>query len=76
LLALLVNVTLSVHKPRGLTAYGRRRQEPQRERLAGDIAGEPTPIWIKVLAVLVIGLIAAFVVLHLAGSGLGALHHR
>src|SRR5262245_43634336 len=30
LLALLVNVTLSVYKPRGLTAYGRRKQDEQR----------------------------------------------
>lgn len=75
-LALLVNVTLSIYKPRGLTPYGRRRQERQRERLAGDVGGEPAPVWIKVLAAVVVGLIVAFVVLHLAGGGLGALHHR
>jgi hypothetical protein len=30
LLALLVTVTLSVYKPRGMTAYGRRRQRVER----------------------------------------------
>jgi hypothetical protein len=75
-LALLVNVTLSLYKPYGLTAYGRRKLgeatwEPER-----DGGAQSAPIWIKVLAVGVIGLIVAFVVLHLAGGGLGALHHR
>jgi hypothetical protein len=32
-LALLVNTTLSVYKPRGMTKYGRRKQH---EQLAGD----------------------------------------
>jgi hypothetical protein len=31
LLALLVNVTLSVYKPRGMTQYGRRKQHEQRK---------------------------------------------
>jgi hypothetical protein len=63
-------VTLSIYKPRGMTAYGRRRQEQQRQ------VDEPAPVWIKALAIGVVGLIVAFIVLHLAGSGLGALHHR
>jgi hypothetical protein len=75
-LALLVNVTLSIYKPGGMTAYGRRRQEDQRPRSAGEVGGDLAPIWIKVLAITVVGLIVAFVVLHLAGSGLGTLHHR
>lgn len=76
LLALLVNVTLSIYKPRGMTASGRRKQEEQRQLPAGEMDGERAPVWIKVLAIGVVGLIVVFVVLHLAGSGLGALHHR
>jgi hypothetical protein len=77
LLALLVNVTLSIYKPLGMTAYGRRRQEVQREPppTRGG-AREGAPVWITVLAMLIAGLIVTFVLLHLAGSGLGALHHR
>jgi hypothetical protein len=75
-LVLLVNVTLSVYKPHGLTAYGRRtlgeaRREPEPERGAAA-----APLWIKALTIALIGLIVVFVVLHLAGTGLGALHHR
>ncbi len=76
LLALLVNVTLSIYKPGGMTAYGRRKQEEERQLPAGEINGEPAPVWLKLLAIGVVGLIVAFVMLHLAGSGLGALHHR
>jgi len=76
LLALLVNVTLSIYKPGGMTPYGRRKQEEERQLPAGEISGEPAPVWIKLLAIGVVGLIVAFVMLHLAGSGLGALHHR
>jgi hypothetical protein len=76
LVALLVNVTLSIYKPRGMTVYGRRREDERRLPPAAEITGEPSPVWIKVLAIVVVGLIVAFVVLHLAGSGLGALHHR
>src|SRR6266511_160773 len=76
LLALLVNVTLSIYKPGGTTAYGRRKKEEERQLPAAEISGEPAPVWIKLLAIGVIGLIVAFVMLHLAGSGLGALHHR
>jgi hypothetical protein len=75
-LALLVNVTLSLYKPYGLTAYGRRKEGERRQLSASDSGAERAPMWIKVLAFGVIGLIVAFVVLHLAGSGLGALHNR
>lgn len=74
-LALLVNVTLSIYKPRGLTAFGRRRQAAQPDAASSGIRREPAPVWIMFLAVAVVVLIVAFVVLHLAGSGLGALHH-
>jgi len=78
LLALLVNVTLSIYKPQGLTLYGRRtlvehRQNGERE-LA--VAGGRTPRWIQGLAILVVTLIVVFLIVHLAGGGLGTLHHR
>lgn len=78
LVALLVNVTLSVYKPQGMTAYGRRKQHEQPEFSATNTvsgAGR-APRWMKLLAFLVVGLLLLFVVLHLAGGGLGALHHR
>ncbi len=80
LLALLVNVTLSVYKPQGMTVYGRRIQ---RERDEGRVADDETspnteraPRWMKGFAILIAGLILLFFMLHLAGGGLGALHHR
>jgi len=78
LLALLVNVTLSVYKPQGMTAYGRRKQNEQHQVLDTKTAGdnERAPVWMKVFAILIVSLMLAFVILHLAGSGLGALHHR
>jgi hypothetical protein len=78
LVALLVNVTLSIYKPRGLTPYGRRKHlEPHRvaERDASP-GRERAPRWIQALAFLVIALILVFILLHLAGGGLGTLHHR
>jgi len=77
LLALLVNVTLSVYKPRGLTPYGRRKQQELRQAADTDTIADtkPAPRWIKAFAILMAGLILLFVVLHLAGRGLGALHH-
>jgi hypothetical protein len=70
LLALLVNVTLSVYKPQGMTAYGRRNA-----RQVSDSDAASTSRWMRVCAILVVTLILAFVILHLAGSGLGTLHH-
>lgn len=78
LLALLVNVMLSVYKPGGMTAYGRRKQQQQRQfsDSHGVAHTRPAPGWIKAFAIFVVGLTLVFVILHLAGSGLGALHHR
>jgi hypothetical protein len=76
LIALMVNVTLSVYKPRGLTAYGRRKLLEKRPNIAdtgGD--GGRAGLWLKVLAAIVVALVLLFVILHLAGRGLGSLHH-
>jgi hypothetical protein len=77
LLALLVNATLSVYKPQGMTAYGRRTQREQRQMSETETVGDArAPVWMKVFATLIVGLMLVFVILHLAGSGMGALHHR
>lgn len=72
LVALLVNAGLSVYKPRGMTPYGRRKQREQHQAASDN--GRPSR-WILVLAIFVVGLAVLFVLLHLAGSGLGSLHH-
>jgi len=54
LLVLLVNVTLSVYKPRGMTRYGRRQQHD-----IGDDKGG-TPRWVKVFGITVIVLVLLF----------------
>lgn len=67
LLALLVATTLSVYKPRGMTPYGRRKQQEQ------DVASDRgssniTPRWVYVLGIIVVVLL--FVVRHLTHGGL------
>jgi hypothetical protein len=78
LVALLVNATLSVYKPEGMTAYGRRTLNVQRQMLDSQPLADirRAPRWIKMFAILIGGVILVFIILHLAGSGLGALHHR
>ena len=78
LVALLVNATLSVYKPQGMTAYGRRTLNEQRQMSDSEPLGDipRAPRWTKLFAILIGGLILVFIILHLAGGGLGALHHR
>jgi hypothetical protein len=78
LLALLVNVTLSVYKPRGMTRYGRRKQREQREGSSypnsnGDAGGDTgtTPRWVQVFGIIALVLVLLFVVRHLTGLGFG-----
>ena len=80
LVALLFNATLSVFKPWGLTAYGKRRQEQRRGAAPVDASSEidsaearPTPRWVLVVGIHAIGLAVLAVVMHLAGDGAG--HH-
>ena len=76
LAVLLVNVTLSVYKPQGLTAYGRRKLREQRPDASDSADGSaPAGLWLKVLAAIVVALMLLFVMLHLAGRGPGSLHH-
>lgn len=73
LLALLVATALSVYKPRGMTQYGRRKQQAQDG--AGVVPGRGSIIrtarWVKVIGVTAAILVLLFVVLHLTGRGLG-----
>jgi hypothetical protein len=66
LLALLVNVTLSVFKPRGLTSYGRRMQQDEHVRSGGRSASA-TPRWVFVFAI--IALVLLFIIRHLTHGG-------
>jgi hypothetical protein len=86
LLVLLVATTLSVYKPKGMTAYGRRKQYEQLSYLPPGYSGSrlaafgvrpstnSTPRWSYVFGIIVVVLILLFVILHLMGGGLGG-HH-
>jgi hypothetical protein len=86
LLVLLLVASLSVYKPWGMTAYGRRKQS-QRGKSQADLPSIPspkptpawsptratstsTPRWVYVVGIHAIGLAVLFFVLHLTGSGL------
>ncbi|HYN09782.1 MAG TPA: hypothetical protein VES67_20535 [Vicinamibacterales bacterium] len=74
LLVLLAATTLSVYKPWGLTRYGTRNQA-ERRQVFQTIPPErlmtvSTP-WGPYVLFGIIGLVLLFVVLHLAGGGLG-----
>jgi hypothetical protein len=62
LFVLLIVTVLGVYKPRGLTAYGRRK-EP------GSESTSVTPTWVKVAGILVMALILLRIILHLHGHG-------
>ncbi len=82
LLVLLAATTLSVYKPWGMTAYGRRKQHEQRKMSQADLLSYPessvgrdqgfttsAPRWVYVVGIHAIGLALLFVVLHLTGVG-------
>ena len=85
LLVLIVNTTLSVYKPRGLTRYGRRVQVEregavQAARLPRPVALRPvphlgtvsrSPRWAYVVGLHAVGLGLLFIIFHLAGGGFG-----
>ncbi|HQU43762.1 MAG TPA: hypothetical protein PK867_13180, partial [Pirellulales bacterium] len=87
LLALLTATTLAIYKPRGMTAYGRRKQRHRREtpraaparQMRADPtngatgAGRRSGVKVVVAAIGVIVLVA--VVLHLVGGGHGNHSH-
>lgn len=80
LILLLVATVLGVYKPLEMTAYGRRKQDEQRQEFwptasprspatPADVTGS-TPWWGYLSAALAIGVILALVMSHLAGRGL------
>jgi len=83
LLVLLVNTTLGLYKPRGLTGYGRRKQQERRiatpeitaeySRNTSDNTARGQGISLRIkIAIAIIGLIIAVLVFfHLSGVGLG-----
>jgi hypothetical protein len=71
LLALLVNVTLSVYKPRGLTPYGLRKLREERDAsqsLPDALLSDGTPRWVKVFGILILIFIVLFAGRHLTGG--------
>jgi hypothetical protein len=83
LLVLLAATTLSVHKPWGMTPYGRRKQHEQHKVSQANLLSYPdisvgsdqghttsTPRWVYVVGIHAIALALLFVVLHLTGVGL------
>jgi hypothetical protein len=82
LLVLLAVTTLSVFKPWGMTAYGRRKvsQPDLPSRFSEDatfvrdpVFATSTPRWARVVGIHAIGLAVLFVILHITGGGLR--HH-
>jgi len=77
---LLVITTVAVYKPWGTTPYGRRRQQQERRETQGtrDSGNDSTgslPFGLKILLAVVALMISVFVVVHLAGGGLGRHTH-
>lgn len=85
IILLLAATILSVYKPWGLTAYGRRKNG-QRQTLQVDGSLKPDyeaeikldregtirrPRWVYVVGIHAIGLVVLFIVLHLTGRGFG-----
>jgi hypothetical protein len=78
LLVLLAIEALNVYKPKGMTAYGRRRASANvsvsRSTDVGRSAPSPasapgTPRWVRVVGLHAVGLAALFVIMHLVGRG-------
>jgi hypothetical protein len=76
---LLTATVLGIYKPFGMTDYGRRKHEEQRQAVssttrttagtAADIDTGSTPAWIYVAGAVAIALALLVVVLHLTGHG-------
>jgi hypothetical protein len=77
LILLLAATALGVYKPFGMTAYGRRKYDEQRQTVASttlaavaahDIDAGSTQPWIYVAGMVAIALAVLFVLLHLTGG--------
>jgi hypothetical protein len=81
LILLLMATALGVYKPLGITSYGRRKQDAQRQAFAPTTFARPAtdraaaassrPGWMYLFGIIAVGLLLLFVILHLAGGGLG-----
>ena len=82
LLVLLAATALSVYKPWGMTAYGRRRQDNRRSASQTDLGSYPglsvapdqrstttAPRWVYIFGIHAVGLALLFVILHFTGVG-------
>jgi hypothetical protein len=89
-LVLLVTTTLSIYKPWGRTRYGQRKQQQERRETPRgtfistppiitdserETTGKTLPSGLKIFLAVVGVIVAIFVVLHLAGGGLGSYGH-
>jgi hypothetical protein len=71
ILLLMVTTTLSVYKPWGLTAYG-RRVEARVAQPSGGLSPRPAlPVSLKVSLAIAGTIVATILVIHLAGGGMG-----
>ncbi len=70
---LLTATTLGVYKPWGLTRYGRRQRQEQRN--VQPQAEYHTPFGVKVFLSVIGALVLMFIVLHLTGRGFESYHH-
>jgi hypothetical protein len=71
LVVLITTTTLSIFKPWGMTAYGRRKQQERRQ--ASQEVPRPNGAssrWLYVAAIVAIVLFALFIIMHLQGGGL------
>jgi hypothetical protein len=78
LILLLAATVMGVYKPFGMTAYGSRKHDEQRQAVssttlatagrARDIEAGSTPPWIYVAGIVAIALALLFVILHLTGG--------
>ena len=66
-LVLLIATALSIYKPQGMTPYGRRQQNEN----SNAAVSNRTPLWVKVLAIILTVSVLIFLLLHLTGHGLG-----
>ncbi|HEV8579514.1 MAG TPA: hypothetical protein VGX68_10580 [Thermoanaerobaculia bacterium] len=78
MLALLVATTLAVFKPRGMTPYGKRKQQEWRETLGGSTPddnrtiGGGLPLGLKLFLAVLGVIVVVIIVVHLAGGGFGS----
>ena len=75
LVVLLAIDVLNVYKPSGMTPYGRRRESRPLTAANRDVLETPKGRQVGVsLALIMLAIMVALLILHLAGGGMGGLH--